>query len=178
MREKITVLIADDNQEFSTTLATYLKNQEDMVVVGRAKDGNEALDMISSLMPDIILLDVIMPHLDGIGVLEQMNMIKMNKKPICIMLSAVGQDKITRRAVELGAEYYVVKPFDIDLLITRIRELKNYKPSQSNNFIAREVGISKPQYIDISSMSNNKEDNLEALVTNVIHEVGVPAHIK
>ena len=178
MREKITVLIADDNQEFSTTLATYLKNQEDMVVVGRAKDGNEALDMISSLMPDIILLDVIMPHLDGIGVLEQMNMIKLNKKPICIMLSAVGQDKITRRAVELGAEYYVVKPFDIDLLITRIRELKNYKPSQSNNFIPREVGISKPQYIDISNMSNNKEENLEALVTNIIHEVGVPAHIK
>ena len=180
MKEKITVLIADDNQEFSTTLATYLKNQEDMVVVGRAKDGNEALDMVSSLMPDIILLDVIMPHLDGIGVLEQINMIKMNKKPICIMLSAVGQDKITRRAIELGAEYYVVKPFDIDLLITRIRELKNYKPSQTNNFIARdrEIGIAKSQYIDISNMSTNKEDNLEALVTNVIHEVGVPAHIK
>jgi CheY-like chemotaxis protein len=106
MREKITVLIADDNQEFSTTLATYLKNQEDMVVVGRAKDGNEALDMVSSLMPDVLLLDVIMPHLDGIGVLEQMNMIKLNKKPICIMLSAVGQDKVTQRAIELGAEYY------------------------------------------------------------------------
>ena len=180
MKEKITVLIADDNQEFSTTLATYLKNQDDIVVVGRGKDGNEALDMVSSLMPDIILLDVIMPHLDGIGVLEQINMIKMNKKPICIMLSAVGQDKITRRAIELGAEYYVVKPFDIDLLITRIRELKNYKPSQTNNFIAREkeIGIQKPQYIDISNMSANKEDNLEALVTNVIHEVGVPAHIK
>lgn len=179
MREKITVLIADDNQEFSTTLATYLKNQEDMVVVGRAKDGNEALDMVSSLMPDVLLLDVIMPHLDGIGVLEQMNMIKLNKKPICIMLSAVGQDKVTRRAIELGAEYYVVKPFDIDLLITRIRELKNYKPSsQNNNFISREIGISKPQYIDIPSNSANKEENIEALVTNVIHEVGVPAHIK
>ena len=179
MREKITVLIADDNQEFSTTLATYLKNQEDMVVVGRAKDGNEALDMVSSLMPDVLLLDVIMPHLDGIGVLEQMNMIKLNKKPICIMLSAVGQDKVTRRAIELGAEYYVVKPFDIDLLITRIRELKNYKPSsQNNNFISREIGTSKQQYIDIPSNSSNREDNIEALVTNVIHEVGVPAHIK
>ena len=77
MREKITVLIADDNQEFSMTLATYLKNQEDMVVVGRAKDGNEALDMIPNLMPDVVLLDVIMPHLDGIGVLEKLNMIKM-----------------------------------------------------------------------------------------------------
>ena len=179
MREKITVLIADDNQEFSTTLATYLKNQEDMVVVGRAKDGNEALDMVSSLMPDVLLLDVIMPHLDGIGVLEQMNMIKLNKKPICIMLSAVGQDKVTQRAIELGAEYYVVKPFDIDLLITRIRELKNYKPSsQNNNFISREIGISKQQYIDITNNSANKEENIEALVTNVIHEVGVPAHIK
>lgn len=179
MREKITVLIADDNQEFSTTLATYLKNQEDMVVVGRAKDGNEALDMVSSLMPDVVLLDVIMPHLDGIGVLEQMNMIKLNKKPICIMLSAVGQDKVTQRAIELGAEYYVVKPFDIDLLITRIRELKNYKPSsQNNNFISREIGISKSQYIDIPNNPANKEENIEALVTNVIHEVGVPAHIK
>ena len=178
MREKITVLIADDNQEFSMTLATYLKNQEDMVVVGRAKDGNEALDMIPNLMPDVVLLDVIMPHLDGIGVLEKLNMIKMNKRPICIMLSAVGQDKITRKAVELGAESYVVKPFDIELLITRIRELKNYRPEQNNNFISKEISMPKPQYIEISRRPEKKEDNLEALVTNVIHEVGVPAHIK
>ena len=180
MREKITVLIADDNQEFSMTLATYLKNQDDMVVVGRAKDGNEAIDMVSNLMPDVVLLDVIMPHLDGIGVLEKINMIKMNKRPICIMLSAVGQDKITRKAVELGAEYYVVKPFDIDLLMTRIRELKNYRPTQTNNFISRDMSmaIQKPQYIEISTKKDKAEDNLEALVTNVIHEVGVPAHIK
>ena len=178
MREKITVLIADDNQEFSMTLATYLKSQEDIVVVGRAKDGNEALDMITNLMPDVVLLDVIMPHLDGIGVLEKLNMIKMNKRPICIMLSAVGQDKITRKAVELGAEYYVVKPFDIELLITRIRELKNYKPAPNNNFISKDISISKQQYIDISKGIDKKEENLEALVTNMIHEVGVPAHIK
>ena len=178
MREKITVLIADDNQEFSMTLATYLKNQEDMVVVGRAKDGNEALDMIPNLMPDVVLMDVIMPHLDGIGVLEKLNMIKMNKRPICIMLSAVGQDKITRKAVELGAEYYVVKPFDIELLITRIRELKNYRPEQNNNFISRDIQPPKQQYIEIPKASEKKEENLEALVTNVIHEVGVPAHIK
>ena len=178
MKEKITVLIADDNQEFSMTLATYLKNQDDMMVVGRAKDGNEAIDMISNLTPDIVLLDVIMPHLDGIGVLEKMNMIKMNKRPICIMLSAVGQDKITRRAIELGAEYYVVKPFDIELLITRIRELKHYKPVQGNSFISRDIQLQKPQYIDITRNKVNAEESIEALVTNVIHEVGVPAHIK
>ena len=94
------------------------------------------------------------------------------------MLSAVGQDKITRKAIELGAEYYVVKPFDIELLITRIRELKNYRPSQSNNFISRDTSLPKQQYIEIANNSGKTEENLEALVTNVIHEVGVPAHIK
>lgn len=63
------------------------------------------------------------------------------------MLSAVGQDKITQRAISLGAEYYVVKPFDIELLIKRIKELKNFKPTQNNNgFLSREI---KPQYVEI-----------------------------
>ena len=135
MREKTQVLIADDNSEFSRTLTTYINNQEDMEVVASAKDGEEAINLIANLSPDIILLDVIMPHLDGIGVLERINIMIMEKKPICIMLSAVGQDKITQRAIELGAQYYVVKPFEIELLVKRIRELKNYRPTQNNNFI-------------------------------------------
>ena len=176
MKEKISVLIADDNSDFSQTLAAYLENQEDMEVIGMAKDGTEAIDMIANTIPDVVLLDVIMPHLDGIGVLERINVIKGGKRPVCIMLSAVGQDKITQKAISLGAEYYVVKPFDIELLIKRIRELKNYKPSQNgNNFISREP---KLKYVDIPGNSQNSEENLEAKVTNVIHEVGVPAHIK
>lgn len=175
MKEKVTVLIADDNQEFTQTLASYLEKQPDMEVIGIAKDGNEAIDMITNTTPDVVLLDVIMPHLDGLGVLENINIIKSNKKPTCIMLSAVGQDKITQRAIDLGAEYYVVKPFDIELLIKRIRDIKFYKSSQSNNFTAKET---KSQYIEIPSQKSKSQDNLEALVTNVIHEVGVPAHIK
>ena len=147
-----------------------------MEVIGIAKDGLEAVDMISNTIPDIALIDIIMPHLDGIGVLEKLGKLNTSKKPTCIMLSAVGQDKITQRAISLGAEYYVVKPFDIELLIKRIRELKNYRPVQnSNNFIAREQKI---KYVDIPANSQNMQENLEALVTNVIHEVGVPAHIK
>ena len=172
MKEKITVLIADDNQDFSRTLATYLRNQDDMEIVGIAKDGNEALEIIKSEQPDVAILDVIMPHLDGIGVLEKINNINIIKKPICIMLSAVGQDKITQKAISLGAEYYVVKPFDIELLIQRIKEIKNFKPTPINNLISKE---SKP-YIEIQGKT--RDENLEALVTNLIHEVGVPAHIK
>ncbi len=176
MKEKIRVLIADDNQEFSHTLSSYINSQEDMEIVGMARDGNEAIDLVTKTNPDVVLLDVIMPHLDGLGVLEKINGISNIEKPTCIMLSAVGQDKITQKAIMLGAEYYVVKPFDIEVLIKRIREIKFYKPNgTSNNFIARET---KQQYIDISKEQINKEENLEALVTNVIHEVGVPAHIK
>ena len=176
MKEKISVLIADDNQDFSRTLSSYINNQEDMEVIAIAKDGNEAIDMITSTTPDIVLLDVIMPHLDGLGVLEKLNMVKIDKKPTCIMLSAVGQDKITQKAITLGAEYYIVKPFDIELLIKRIREIKYFKPAQQNTgFLMKET---KQQYIEISNNGVKKEENLEALVTNIIHEVGVPAHIK
>ena len=175
MKEKITVLIADDNQDFSKTLATYLGNEDDMEVVGIAKDGIEAIDLIKAFSPDVAILDVIMPHLDGIGVLERINSNNnIEKNPICIMLSAVGQDKITKKAIALGADYYVVKPFDIELLMRRIREIKNFKPMPNNNFIGREL---VRQYIEIDS-SRRGGENLEASVTNIIHEVGVPAHIK
>ncbi len=176
MKEKTRVLIADDNQDFSRTLSSYINAQEDMEIVALAKDGNEAVDMIMADSPDVVLLDVIMPHLDGLGVLEKVNTLEESKRPVCIMLSAVGQDKITQKAISLGADYYVVKPFDIELLIKRIKEIKFHKPNQgSNYFITREI---KPQYIELSADGSKKEENLEALVTNVIHEVGVPAHIK
>ena len=176
MKEKIKVLIADDNMEFAITLNGYLENEEDMEVIGMAKDGNEAYEMILEKEPDVVLLDVIMPHLDGLGVLEKLNSTKLNKFPLCIMLSAVGQDKITQKAISLGAEYYIVKPFDISLLMKRIQEFKYYEPGAiKGNYAAREI---KQQYIEIAPENKKDEGNLEALVTNVIHEVGVPAHIK
>ena len=176
LKEKITVLIADDNAEFATTLASYLSNHEDMEVIGKAKDGNEALELIKQMQPDIVLLDVIMPHLDGLGVLEALPALNLSKVPLCIMLSAVGQDKITQRAINLGAEYYVVKPFDIELLIKRIKEVKTHQNGSIRpTFNNREI---KAQYIEIAPEEKKNEKNLEALVTNVIHEVGVPAHIK
>lgn len=176
MDNKITVLIADDNRDFAMTLLSYLKNEKDMEVVGVAKDGREAAELISITKPDIAILDVIMPHLDGLGVLEKINESGMEKKPICIMLSAVGQDKITQKAITLGAQYYIIKPFEIDVLIKRIREIKMYQPVGNKiSFINREI---KAPYIEIQQTNSNSKGNLEALVTNVIHEVGVPAHIK
>lgn len=175
MKEKITVLIADDNIEFATTLKKYFDTKGNMEVVDIAKDGNEAFEKIVEYKPDVVLLDVIMPHLDGIGVLEKINEANLENPPFCVMISAVGQEKITKQAINLGAQYYVIKPFDIEVLIKRIEELKNYQvPQKTNSFIFREP---KTNYIEIPKSEKNQE-NLEALVTNIIHEVGVPAHIK
>ncbi len=176
MDEKIKVLVADDNSDFTMTLSSYLEKEEQIQIVGIARDGNEAYEMTKELNPDVLLLDIIMPHLDGLGVLEKLNETKMEKRPLAIILSAVGQDKITQKAIALGAQYYIVKPFDINVLIKRMKELKNYQPSQfKGGLITREI---KSQYIDIAPDKKKNQENLEALVTNIIHEVGVPAHIK
>ena len=176
MSDKVKVIIADDNPDFVHMLLGYLENEDELEIVGVARDGQEALDLIVEKKPDVALLDVIMPHLDGLGVLETLAVNRPEKMPMCIMLSAVGQDKITQKAINLGAEYYVVKPFDINVLIKRIKDFKFYKPGTiTGSYISREI---KPQYIEIAPENKKDESNLEALVTNVIHEVGVPAHIK
>ena len=176
MNKKITVLIADDNNDFAMTLLRHLKEENDMEVVGVAKDGLEAAELISVMKPDVAILDVIMPHLDGLGVLEKINEANLEKRPLCIMLSAVGQDKITQKAIDLGAQYYIIKPFEIDVLIKRIREIKTIQNTGVKvNYISKEI---KAPYIEIQQSNLKTSDNLEGLVTNIIHEVGVPAHIK
>ena len=172
MKEKIRILIADDNLEFVSTIVNYLNKEEDLEVVAVAKDGIEAFEKITKFNPDIALLDVIMPHMDGIGVLEKLN--AEGKMVTCIMLSAVGQDKITAKAINLGAEYYIIKPFEIELLVRRIREVTKNQVIDKTQYVAREI---RQSYIKMDN-TYPKENNLEAVVTNIIHEVGVPAHIK
>ncbi|PYG86831.1 two-component system response regulator (stage 0 sporulation protein A) [Ruminiclostridium sufflavum DSM 19573] len=183
---KIQVLIADDNREFGDILSEYLSNQNDIDVVGLARDGLEAVDLILQNTPDIAILDIIMPHLDGLGVLEKIAESTMEKKPLFIVLSAVGQDKITQRALALGAEYYIVKPFDMDVLVNRIRQLKNntYLTAPQTS-ISSTISSHKNEYFTTSASAekrpahiNNTSRSLEVEVTNIMHEIGVPAHIK
>lgn len=171
MNEKIKILIADDNIEFTQNIATYIQNHEEMEIVGIAEDGEETIDIINKKKVDILLLDIIMPRLDGLGVLERLNIMRSDRKPLCILLSSIGQEKIIKKALSLGAEYYVIKPFDFELLIRRIKELINNKSNELNNSINQ-------AYIEIDSKSKNDEKDLEVIITNIIHEIGIPAHIK
>jgi two-component system response regulator (stage 0 sporulation protein A) len=172
---KISVIIADDNKEFCSILNDYLLNQKDIVVTGIAKDGKEALTLIEEKKPDLVVLDIIMPHLDGLGVLERLNSMDLDKFPRIVVLSAVGQDKITQRAITLGADYYVVKPFDMDIFTKRIRDMFN-DTIGNNEPVKKQVAMTATEMI---STSNNRGPvDLETEITNIIHEIGVPAHIK
>ena len=175
---KISVLIADDNKEFCSILNDYLLNQRDIIVTGIAKDGLEALDLIQEKEPDLVVLDIIMPHLDGLGVLEKLNSMKLNKIPRVMVLSAVGQDKITQKAIKLGADYYVVKPFDMDVFTKRIRDMfSTIDVQESGNRLAQKSSIIVSRETSIPASHNEPED-LETEITSIIHEIGVPAHIK
>ncbi|NLJ77793.1 MAG: sporulation transcription factor Spo0A [Tissierellia bacterium] len=170
---KTTVLIVDDNREFCDILRKFIIKDESFEVLGIAGDGLDALDRISEEQPDVLILDVIMPHLDGLGVLEKIRDMDLKKPSKIIMLSAVGQDKITQRAIELGADYYVVKPFDFDVFVKRLRQIIGIDD--------RLDGRSQGNYIKmpvLEEMGVNVSTSLEARITNVIHEIGVPAHIK
>jgi two-component system response regulator (stage 0 sporulation protein A) len=174
-------MFADDNIEFSEIMKEFLEAQKDIDLVGVARNGVEAISIIENNAPDIVVLDIIMPHLDGLGVLEKLNNMDLPQKPMCIMLSAVGQDKITQRAIRLGAEYYIVKPFDMDVLISRIRQIREMKFQYevSDTYKTEKSKVLSNSKSNFSFKNKDKTvTDIEAEVTSIMHELGVPAHIK
>jgi two-component system response regulator (stage 0 sporulation protein A) len=153
------VLLVDDNKEFCEILKDYFEKQDDCTVSGIANNGLQALEMLGQEMPDVMVIDLIMPHLDGIGVLEHLNS-ECEERPKVIILTAFGEETHVRRAVELGANYYMLKPFDMEVLGNRVRQLAK--------------GTTGAQVVNL----HPKSRNLDVDVTNLIHQMGVPAHVR
>ncbi len=120
--KKIKVCIVDDNRELTVLLKDYINNQENMEVVGVAYNGQECLKMLENIRPDVLILDIIMPHLDGLAVLEKLNVDQKSIRRL-LCLTAFGQEDVTKKAVELGASYFILKPFDMDHLVAQIRQV-------------------------------------------------------
>ena len=164
------VAIADDNERMVVILDGILRQDEDLQIVGVARNGEEACRIIKEKEPDIVLLDIIMPKLDGLSVMEKVGQdMNMKKKPEFVVISAIGQERITEDAFLLGASYYIMKPFDHEMLLNRIQSLKTDRQRKRTEIRKVAPYETKMAYI---------ERNLETDVTNMIHEIGVPAHIK
>ena len=155
---KINVIIVDDNDRIVSLLLAILEGDSDIEVVGTSVNGMEALDIIKEKKPDVVLLDLFMPKLDGFGVMEKVRLDESYIKiPTFIVISAIGQEGVTENAFELGARYYIMKPFDNNMILSRIKQVCS---DVHNNRI-----IGNQQVTAIESNDAYQERNLEADVT-------------
>lgn len=146
------LLIVDDNTSICKILSDFLKNIEDIKICDICHNGIDATKSIQEFKPDIILLDLIMPELDGLGVLKFLNEHSFEKTKV-IILSAIGQDNILKEAFLYGAQYYMIKPFNLKSLEDRIRLImRDDEPLiKNNNFDETKI---KKHIIDIGIPTN------------------------
>lgn len=159
----ISILIADDNREFTAVLTAFLRRDPAFKVVAICHDGEEALKQVRLNKPDVVILDIIMPYLDGIEVLGRIKNMMAGYNPKIIVFSAVGQDSYTAKALDLGANFYFVKPFDMTLLSSRIKELysrKQFEPKKKSEHSAEVVEKDASQ------------------LDEVLYNLGVPKRLK
>lgn len=171
MVKKIKVCLVDDNRELIGLLEDYLSAQDDIEVIGVAFNGQDCLNILQEKDPDVLVLDIIMPHLDGLAVLQKLREMKKDNLPNVIMLTAFGQEDVTKSAVELGASYFILKPFDMENLASHIRQV-------SGNGVSPVKRTATTSFYNRSQAESPKPKNLDASITSIIHEIGVPAHIK
>ncbi len=163
---RLSVAVADDNERILEILEEMILNDKDLTLVGKANNGEEMYQIIQKREPDVVLLDLIMPKMDGLSVMEEVyNNVNIKKHPSFIVITAIGQEKIAEDAFRRGASYYIMKPFKNTTVLERIKQLQ-YE------------GTSEKIKNSSSDGKRTNENNLENQVTNMIHEIGIPAHIK
>lgn len=161
MTNKIKVLIGDDTAEYGVSCANGLRAQG-FFVVARPKDGLALFDAIKNEMPDVVVIDAIMPNLDALELIRKIQE-SIYKKPIFIVVSTYDNPFIEKQVMESGASYFMLRPFEPKILGDRILALTGKEQETEDG---------------ISFKKNSSTNSLEVIVTDIIHQVGVPAHIK
>ena len=165
--ENVRVVVADDNIQLRELITEFLSEQAGLEIVGAAANGTEALKLVEEKEPDVLICDMIMPQMDGYTVLERLQGMQYAHRPGVIVLTALGRDDFIARAINLGAHYYMVKPFDLMMLVKRVFE-----------------AAGDERRVDALSMRMQKEmqgtegESLEERIANLFLTVGIPAHIK
>lgn len=159
MERNIRVFIADGEKDYLTALSNSLQAQDDIEVVGTAGDGMTALEQVRALKPDLLLIDTMLPQLDGMDVID--GIVQDGMKIGIIVLASFYSDAIVKQAIRFGVSYFLKKPVSEEKLISKIRGWR---------LLGQKASLQNPEMPD--------DIDLELRVTEVIHQVGVPAHIK
>ena len=159
MSEKIRLLIVEDSKSLAESLRTFMSAQPEIEVVGVAENAEVALQLVQEQQPAALITDLVMPEADGFLLLEKLASGQYGKMPETIVLSSLGTEEVISRALELGAKYYMVKPFNMDLVYKRLLDL----------FHMREVRGSKKVV---------QSKSLDEKITSIFLTIGIPAHIK
>ncbi len=162
MEKKLIVLIADDSTEFGQNCQEVIKSYG-METVLCQKDGRILLECAERIRPDAILSDIFLPNIDAVGVMKKLFSDNMGYNPLYFVMSGFGSARLESEALSAGAAYYFIKPFDLTVLAERILHMCGMV-TRRDNFVNSNTPLS-----DI---------DLEMMITEIIHQIGVPAHIK
>ncbi len=165
MEKKIRVLIADPAEDQREVLTEVLAAEGDLEVVSATGDGLRLLELVKQLKAEVVVTDVILSGLDGLSVMERIADLTDGTKPAVIVTSGFASEHVLSATYALGAAFFLQKPFDPSTLAARIRQA---------------AGRVRPQVMPIRQepTAHRGEVSLEASVTSIIHEIGIPAHIK
>ena len=158
MDNRTTVIIADNSEEFCSSLSAALQRSDGFQVLGTANDGEQAIRMVSERKPDVLVLDLMLAKQDGIAVLKAIS--SMERRPVALATSRFVTDYVATTAANLGVRYLMLKPCDMTALVERLEEIRGGESLRQPT--AQRTG----------------QTSIETMVTNIIHEIGVPAHIK
>lgn len=156
--DMIKIAIADDNSELVQLMSDYLRNQPNMEVVAVAYNGKTCIDMLKKHPIDILVLDIIMPYLDGIAVLDAIKEDDELRGIEVIMLSAFGQESIMSQAAQNGASYFIMKPFETERLAVQI-----------NHIMQNRVIVEDPK--KTAAAKHEK-------IVSLMKEIGIPPHVQ
>ncbi|MBQ9552827.1 MAG: sporulation transcription factor Spo0A [Clostridia bacterium] len=161
MEKQTRILLADDKSDYAALCAdTFRREGFDVKTV--AKDGSAVLSAVAEFQPDVLLMDAFMAHLDAVGVLRVLPTVKGGKRPLVLILSGVDKEALQQEILSAGADYYFIKPFDPETLVQRIKQLTVRSRSGQSNIARQTIA----------------DNSLDSTISEIMHQIGVPAHIK
>lgn len=163
--EKFKVLIGDFDESFAERVKTEFNKEENFETIGIVHDGESVAEAVKEFTPDVIIINIILPNLDSLTILESINQVQYTVPPVIIVISPFSSESMITKVMEEGAAYFFIKPFDIKILIKRVREI---------------IGLSEKRKTTFSrvSISSKEDKNLDLLITQSINSIGIPANVK